>query len=139
MAQGDRRVKNIYYGYGEKNFYFRLDSKELAGNEVIVDFHLPAPVRLRITWHEEGWRVNLEKSKDGVVYEQVDSVAEVAEGKGLQVQLPFSSLGWRSEGGEVSFLVRVLRGGAEAERYPERGLIEFSGPVRALDMKNWYI
>jgi len=39
----------------------------------------------------------------------------------------------------VSFLVRVLRGGAEVERYPERGLIEFSGPVRALDMKNWYI
>jgi hypothetical protein len=106
---------------------------------VIVDFHLPAPVRLRIIWQGEGWRVNLEKSKDGVVYEQADCVAEVAEGKGLQVQLPFSSLGWRREGGEVSFLVRVLRGGAELERYPERGLIEFSGPVRALDMKNWYI
>jgi hypothetical protein len=66
-------------------------------------------------------------------------VTKVAEGKGLQVQLPFSSLGWRREGGEVSFLVRVVREGAEAERYPERGLIEFSGPVRALDMKNWYI
>ena len=139
MAQGDRRVKNIYYGYGEKNFYFRLDSKELVGDEVIVDFHLPAPVRLRIIWQGDGWRVNLEKSKDGVIYEQADCVTEVAEGKGLQVQLPFSSLGWRSEGGEVSFLVRVLRGGAEVERYPERGLIEFSGPVRALDMKNWYI
>jgi hypothetical protein len=139
MAQGDRRVKNIYYGYGEKNFYFRIDSKELVGDEVIVDFHLPAPVRLRIIRHEERWRVNLEKSKDGVVYEQTDFLIEVAEGKGLQFQLPFSSLGWRREGGEVSFLVRILRGGAEVERYPERGLIEFSGPVRALDMKNWYI
>ena len=139
MAQGDRRVKNIYYGYGESDFYFRLDSKEVAGDEVIVDFHLPAPVRLRIIRQGEEWRVNLEKSKDGVVYEQTDCVTKVAEGKGLQVQLPFSSLGWRREGGEVSFLVRVVRGGAEVERYPERGLIEFSGPVRALDMKNWYI
>jgi hypothetical protein len=25
------------------------------------------------------------------------------------------------------------------ERYPDRGLIEFRGPTRALDMKNWYI
>ena len=104
-----------------------------------MDFHLPAPVRLRIIRHEERWRVNLEKSKDGVVYEQTDCLIEAAEGKGLQFQLPFSSLGWRREGGEVSFLVRILRGGAEVERYPERGLIEFSGPVRALDMKNWYI
>ena len=95
MAQGDRRVKNIYYGYGEKNFYFRLDSKQLVGDEVIVDFHLPTPVRLRIIREGEGWRVNLEKSKDGVVYEQTECVAEVVGGMGLQAQLPFSSLGWR--------------------------------------------
>jgi len=32
-----------------------------------------------------------------------------------------------------------MRGGVEAERYPDRGLIEFTGPVRATDLKNWYI
>jgi len=47
--------------------------------------------------------------------------------------------GGGGEGAEVSFLVRVIRGGVEVERYPERGLIEFRGPMRALDMKNWYI
>ena len=101
---------------------FSLGFKEVAGDEVIVDFHLPAPVRLRIIRQGEEWRVNLEKSKDGVVYEQTDCVAKVAEGKGLQVQLPFSSLGWSREGGEVSFLVRVVRRGGGVERYPERGV-----------------
>jgi len=139
MAQGDRRVKTLQYGYGEDDFYFRLDAKEGFGEEVIVDFHLPAPVRLRARWQEQGWRVNLEKSKDGVDYEQTECPAEVAAGKGLQIKVPFSFLGWRREGGEVSFLVRILRAGSEVERYPERGLIEFSGPVRALDMKNWYV
>ncbi|NBV96680.1 MAG: hypothetical protein EBT30_03900 [Verrucomicrobia bacterium] len=111
----------------------------MVGDEVIVDFQLPTAVRLRMIRHGEGWRAQLEKSKDGVVYEQAECVVEVVEGKGLQVRVPFSSLGWGVEGGEVSFLVRVQRGGSEVERYPERGLIEFSGPVRALDMKNWYI
>jgi hypothetical protein len=139
MAQGDRRVKTLQYGYGEKDFYFRLDAKEGFGEEVIVDFHLSAPVRIRASWQEQDWRVNLEKSKDGVAYEKTECQAEVAAGKGLQIKVPFSFLGWRKEGGEVSFLVRILRAGSEVERYPERGLIEFSGPVRALDMKNWYI
>ena len=138
MAQGDRRVRMVRYGVGESDFHFRLDGKEPLGEEVILDFHQPSPVRIRIGGEKDG-KVSLEKSKDGVVYEAEDCSAEVAGGGGLGLRIPFSSLGWRGDGVEVSFLVRVIRGGVEVERYPDRGLIEFRGPTRALDMKNWYI
>jgi hypothetical protein len=128
----------VRYGYGESDFHFRLDGKEPLGEEVILDFHQPAPVRIRIGGEKDG-RVSLEKSKDGVVYEAEDCSAEVAGGGGLGLRIPFASLGWRADGEEVSFLVRVIRGGVEVERYPDRGLIEFRGPMRALDIKNWYI
>jgi hypothetical protein len=39
----------------------------------------------------------------------------------------------------VSFLVRIIRGGAEVERYPERGLIEFSGPNLSKELQNWFV
>lgn len=81
----------------------------------------------------------VEKSADGLEYAGVESGVEVVSGAGVQGKVPFDSLGWGREGAEVSFLVRVIRGGVEVERYPERGLIEFRGPMRALDMKNWYI
>ena len=139
MAQGDRRVRTIHYGFGETDFYFRLEGKDGLGDEVVLDFHEPAAVRVRLRQGEGGWVGQVEKSVDGLEYAAVKSSVEVVGGAGVQGRLPFESLGWGREGAEVSFLVRVIRGGVEVERYPERGLIEFRGPMRALDMKNWYI
>jgi alpha-amylase/alpha-mannosidase (GH57 family) len=139
MAQGDRRVRTIHYGFGETDFYFRLEGKDGLGDEVVLDFHEPAAVRVRLRQGEGGWVGQVEKSVDGLEYAPVKSSVEVVHGAGVQGKVPFDSLGWGREGAEVSFLVRVIRGGVEVERYPERGLIEFRGPMRALDMKNWYI
>ena len=139
MAQGDRRVRTIHYGFGETDFYFRLEGKDGLGDEVVLDFHEPAAVRVRLRQGEGGWVGHVEKSVDGLEYAPVKSSVEVVGGAGVQGKVPFDSLGWGREGAEVSFLVRVIRGGVEVERYPERGLIEFRGPMRALDMKNWYI
>lgn len=139
MAQGDRRVRTIHYGFGETDFYFRLEGKDGLGDEVVLDFHEPAAVRVRLRQGEGGWVGQVEKSVDGLEYAPVKSSVEVVSGVGVQGKVPFDSLGWGREGAEVSFLVRVIRGGVEVERYPERGLIEFRGPMRALDMKNWYI
>jgi hypothetical protein len=116
-----------------------LEGKDGLGDEVVLDFHEPAAVRVRLRQGEGGWFGQVEKSVDGLEYAPVKSSVEVVSGVGVQGKVPFESLGWGREGAEVSFLVRVIRGGVEVERYPERGLIEFRGPMRALDMKNWYI
>lgn len=139
MAQGDRRVRRIHYGFGESNFYFRVEGKDDLGDEVIFDFHEPKTVRVRLRREGEGWRGAVEASGDGVEYGEVEGEVEVAEGGGVQGKVAWAALGWGREGAEVSFLVRVNRGGAEGERYPERGLIEFRGPTRALQMRNWYV
>jgi hypothetical protein len=139
MAQGDRRVRTIQYGFGEKDFYFRLDGKSPVGDEVCVDFNQPAPVRLRATHQQNQWTVEISRTKDGVSFEPVQAEAEARGERGLQLRVPFAALGWRNDGAEVSYLVRILRNGGEAERYPERGLIEFAGPNRTHDMKNWFV
>jgi len=139
MAQGDRRVRSIQYGFGESDFYLRLDAKGVPGDEVSVDFDLPVPTRVRAMHRENLWTVEVHKAMDGVAYVPVECEPEVAGGQGLQLRVPFCALGWRKSGGEVSFLVRVIRGGAEVERYPERGLIEFSGPNLSKELQNWFV
>jgi hypothetical protein len=139
MAQGDRRVRSIQYGFGESDFYLRLDAKGVPGDEVSVDFDLPVPTRVRAMHRENQWTVEVHKAMDGVAYVPVECEPEVAGGQGLQLRVPFCALGWRKSGGEVSFLVRVIRGGAEVERYPERGLIEFSGPNLSKELQNWFV
>ena len=139
MAQGDRRVRMIYYGFGEKDFYFRIDGKPPLGDEISIDFNLPAPVKVRAVPQAGGWSVEVSRAQDGICFEPVACPAEVAGERGLQLRVPFANLGWRNDGAEVSCLVRVVRGGMEAERYPERGLIEFAGPNQTHDMKNWFV
>jgi len=139
MAQGDRRVRLIHYGFGESDFYFRLDAKGVVGDEVAVDFDLPVPTRVRAVRHENDWKVEVHKATDGVAYTPVECEPEVVGGQGLQLRVPFCALGWRKSGGEVSFLVRVMRGGAEVERYPDRGLIEFCGPNLSKELQNWFV
>ncbi|MCX6934765.1 MAG: glycoside hydrolase family 57 protein [Verrucomicrobia bacterium] len=139
MAQGDRRVRAIQYGFGQEDFFIRLDAKGMPGDEVVVDFNRPATIRLRAMTTPEGWQTLVERAEDGVTYVPVKCEPEAVNGQGLQLRVPFCALGWAQDGKEISFLVRVIRAGVEAERYPERGLIEFTGPARAVDLKNWYI
>ena len=139
MAQGDRRVRTIQYGVGRDDFFFRLDAKGSPGDEVVVDFNQPVAIRVRAKAGEKGWQTTVERAEDGVVYVPVQCQSESVNGHGLQLKVPLGVFGWDDDGKEISFLVRVMRGGAEAERYPDRGLIEFTGPVRATDLKNWYI
>ena len=139
MAQGDRRVRTILYGFGEKDFYFRLDGAAPLGEEISVDFNQPIHVKVRAVPQNGGWTVEVSRAKDGIHFEPVASEVEVVAERGLQWRIPFASLGWRNDGAEVSCLVRVMRGGTEAERYPERGLIEFAGPNKTHDLKNWFV
>lgn len=139
MAQGDRRVRAIWYGFGEKDFYFRIDGKPPVGEEVWIDFNLPVEAKVRVVPAGDGGRVEVTRSTNGVDFDAVAGEAEAIGGRGLQVRVPFANLGWRNDGAEVSCLVRVLRGGMEAERYPERGLLEFTGPNKSHDMKNWFV
>jgi alpha-amylase/alpha-mannosidase (GH57 family) len=139
MAQGDRRVRTILYGFGEKDFYFRIDGKPPLGDEVLIDFNQPAHVKVRALPRNGAWSAAVSRAKNGLTFEPVPTAAEVVAEGGLQLRIPFADLGWRNDGAEVSCLVRVQRGGMEAERYPERGLIEFAGPNQTHDTKNWFV
>ena len=139
MAQGDRRVRTILYGFGEKNFYFRIDGQGPFGDEVSVDFNQPAHVRVKAAPRGERWEVEVSRAQDGIHFEPIPCESEVVGGRGLQWRIPFACLGWRDDGAEVSCLVRVMRGGMEAERYPDRGLIEFPGPNKTHDTQNWFV
>ena len=109
------------------------------GEEISVDFNQPAHVKVRAVPQNGGWSVEVSRAKDGIHFEVIPSEVEVVAERGLQWRIPFASLGWRNDGAEVSLLVRVVRGGMESERYPERGLIEFAGPNKTHDMKNWFV
>ena len=139
MAQGDRRVHTILYGFGEKDFYFRIEGKAPLGEEISIDFNQPVHGKVRAVCKGDQCSVEVSRAQDGIHFQPVSCEAEVTGERGLQMRIPFASLGWRKDGAEVSCHVRVVRGGVEAERYPERGLIEFAGPNQTHDMKNWFV
>jgi hypothetical protein len=139
MAQGDRRVHTILYGFGEKDFYFRIEGKAPLGEEISIDFNQPVHGKVRAVCNDDQCSVEVSRAQDGIHFQPVSCEAEVTGERGLQMRIPFASLGWRKDGAEVSCHVRVVRGGVEAERYPERGLIEFAGPNQTHDMKNWFV
>jgi alpha-amylase/alpha-mannosidase (GH57 family) len=137
MFQADRLGTDMYYGFGKRDFYFRLDLAGGVPGKVVVHFHSPAFVRLVL---EPGAvRAHLETSPDGVAFEPSSVPVRFHAGARLVAAFPREILGWGRGAPVASFMVQVFEGGLERERYPERGLVEFPVPTERFHLQNWFV
>jgi hypothetical protein len=82
----------------------------------------------------------MERSENGVNFAAVPSPdIRLAAGARMEIEVPLGYLGCKGSGETVAFLVQVMEAGIEKERYPERGLIEFSGPSSQFKLVNWFV
>jgi len=142
MFQADRVGECIYYGFSAEDFFVRFDYRLQAPEHLIVYFHHPGALRLHVKQAGKPgeYKAWAERSGNGVKFEPVeDAEIEVACGSRMEIRFPLKHLGFTGAGEKIGFLVQVLGGGVEKERYPERGLIEFSGPSPQFKLVNWFV
>lgn len=137
MFQADRIGRQIYYGFSETHYFFRLDTEGLAPQKLVLSFHEPVAARLIVDTREnKGW---LETSTDGVDFQRDESAVAFRTSEGIVLSVPMEKLGWQGKGEQAGFMVQLLENDIEKERYPERGLIEFSAPSPQFKLQNWFI
>ena len=139
MFQGDRVGQVLYFGFGAKDFFLRLDLSRLP-EAITIRFLLPHPAR--VTLRQSGPNevaIYFETSGDGVSF--VPAPAENLRahwGRSLIAAIPRELL--RVEPGhEFAFFVQLLESGLQRERYPERGAIELSAPGKDFESEQWFV
>jgi len=137
MFQADRIARGLYYGFNLEKFFFQLELLSKTPQRVILYFHQPQVSRVILDCAiRDAW---LETSPDGVNFTRSATKLDFSISDRLEVGVPSSLLGWRNEGETAAFVVQLLDGKLERERYPERGLIEFTTPSPRFRMQNWFI
>lgn len=140
MFQADRIGECIHYGFSGEKFFLRFDYRLHAPEHLVLYFHRPEAVRLHARKKAKGYEAWLERSENGVNFKTVPATdIRVAADTRVEIEAPLGQLGCKGEGEAVAFLVQIMEEGIEKERYPERGLIEFSGPSSQFKLVNWFV
>ena len=139
MFQSGRIGRAVYFGFNEKEFFFRFDYENKAPEELILAFCKPAHRRVLLELRDGKYKAHVESSTDGTHFSAMKASVKVGHGAQIEVSVPLEALGVPCEDCLIAFQVLVLQGGVELERYPERGLIEFNGPSPRFGMHNWFV
>ena len=139
MFQGDRIGQKLYFGFGRRDFFLRLDLSRQP-EAISLRFLLPHPARVTLKRPgPEEVEVLFETSTDGVIFTPAPATGLDAHwGRSLIVSIPRKLL--RVEAGhEFAFFAQLLEGGLQRERFPERGAIEWSAPSRDFESEQWFV
>jgi alpha-amylase/alpha-mannosidase (GH57 family) len=139
MFQGDRIGQKLFFGFGSRDFFLRIDLSRQP-EAVTLRFLLPHPAR--ITLQKPGpdqIEVVFETSDDGVVFTPTPAAGlKTHWSQSLIISVPRKLL--RVEAGhEFAFFAQLLEGGLQRERFPERGAIEWSAPGRDFESEQWFV
>lgn len=138
MYQSDRIGRQLFYGFNEEKFFFRLDTTGRIPEKINVSFYQPAIARIVVNIAEK--KAYLERSEDDVHFENAPSDIAYHANEHFEFAVDMKALGWKMDEGEnAAFMVQVFNENVEKERYPERGLIEFQTPSPQFKLKNWFI
>jgi alpha-amylase/alpha-mannosidase (GH57 family) len=139
MFQGDRIGQKLFFGFGSRDFFLRIDLSRQP-EAVTLRFLLPHPAR--VTLQKPGpdqVEVVFETSVDGVVFTPTPATGlKTHWSQSLIISIPRKLL--RVETGhEFAFFAQLLEGGLQRERFPERGAIEWSAPGRDFESEQWFV
>jgi alpha-amylase/alpha-mannosidase (GH57 family) len=138
MFQGDRIGRKLCFGFGETDFFIRLDLARRP-EALIIRCLLPHAARITLKPVSNKIQTEFEASPDGIVFtpKQVDGL-HAHWNRSLVVSIPRSALGVEL-GTDFSFFVQLLEGGLQRERYPERGAIELRAPGEDFEAEQWFV
>ncbi len=139
MFQGDRIGKKLFFGFGPRDFFLRLDLSRQP-EAITLRFLLPHPARVTLEQPDTSKTAPVfEKSADGVHFIPVAAPGLRASwGKSLILSVPRQLLGVEP-GHEFAFFVQLLEDGLQRERFPERGAIEMNAPSKDFESEQWFV
>ena len=139
MFQGDRIGKKLFFGFGPRDFFLRLDLSRQP-EAITLRFLLPHPARVTLEQPDTSKTAPVfEKSADGVHFIRVAAPGLRASwGKSLILSVPRQLLGVEP-GHEFAFFVQLLEDGLQRERFPERGAIEMNAPSKDFESEQWFV
>jgi len=139
MFQGDRIGQRLLFGFGQNDFFLRLDLKRQP-EAITVRFLLPHAARVTLQQPHPG-KIGMlfETSEDGVLFTPTQAPHLLAHwGRSLVVAIPRQLLGVKP-GNPFSFFIQLLEEGLQRERYPERGAIELTTPGKDFESEQWFV
>ena len=139
MYQAERLVENIYFGFSDEQFFFRLDFRKKT--EL-----LPADLRLRLHFLEPRLgmltaKLHVGKSSIGeLAFDGMPTVklTNIRYETLVELAVSFSSLGWQPQQ-VATFFVEILNGEVERERHPNVGTLMITLPGKDFDLTNWRV
>ena len=145
MCRSEAFIKELRYGFDEKNFFLRidpLDKEGIAGSEEYrVHIHFTSPRETRLAFSLN--RKNGQRPKCELCHRETPQrfgkksvCGELAMDRIIELGLPFRDLGFKKRE-EVNFYVQVKSGTLEVERHPRGGYIAFTVPDEDFEIARW--
>jgi len=141
-------LRDLFFGFDEQKFYLRLDPTDecLAYNnsdglEIQVHFFTKKPKAIRFPLRSKEARIaryeifgiNTDERWESIGFHDEIGIEEIVE-----LAVPFSLLDLRPQ--EILwFVVQIMKGDLEEDRYPKNGRIQILVPDRNYDIINWSV
>lgn len=145
MHQVDSIVRGIYYGFDLDNLFIRLDtginlsSPGVLGLIFNINIINPHVERIEMKIPRPGAIEAAHYKKDGDgKWNWVQNIESVAVKDIIEIAVPFRLIRVLPNE-EVHFIVSVLRGDEEIERWPKRGYLSFDVPTEEFEAIRWCV
>ncbi|MEO0454661.1 MAG: glycoside hydrolase family 57 protein [Verrucomicrobiota bacterium] len=135
MFQSDRIARDLYFGFDQNAFYFRLDLESLYLDKVVVQWLKPSAFSIETSLVNGDWISRFFRADA----EEKNVSEKIVTGIGGRVLWSILLKEIHLDEGEAAFRVSVYRDGVETENYPEKGAIEFHGLSPEFSRTNWFI
>jgi len=137
MFQGERVIKQIYFGFDLDHLHLRLDAQN--------SWKLAKPMELLLTFggteeRKLAVRLPIGGLKTTAYWKNGSDSAfdKLSLQKVLEISIPLAELGWKPKQ-KVKFGIEVLQGDAQTERHPDAGFIEMEVPDASYESAAWRV
>lgn len=132
-------VTDVYFGFGEKHLYLRIDTtgsiRTTIGERDVISivFQKPEPMVICITDITAGGKGTLKAADREILMKGLLAVDDI-----LEVALPLEIFKSFGPGTEVAFFVERLCADGTIERVPEYASLSFNVPRHDFETIEWY-
>ncbi|MGF1678588.1 MAG: glycoside hydrolase family 57 protein [Candidatus Methylacidiphilales bacterium] len=139
MFQSDRRVRSLYYGFNPQRIFMRVDLAHPWRGVIEFRFSKPSALVVRAESMEGNVSLSYQIGGTGRFMPVSAPHGDIAWNQCLEWALDFEVMNWIPPLQTIALEVAVMENSLELERYPERGMLEFPGPSKEFQTRNWFV
>jgi len=136
-------LKDIYYGFSNKELFVRIDFRykptcdEIASHAYLINILSPVRYCAEISCIKDKKEFAFKLEKTGHE-SSAKTLSSFAIGSIIELGIPFDEIGVKT-GDKVEFAVSVVKDGQEIERWPGEGSIHVAVPTENFGKEQWMV